>query len=147
MHWDWIYFWTTNNVKWKGPKKEKILPTPGFKLQVTQCLVGFTLSSPPWGMDFLLSINALHWRSTTTCAPALALGLPNLYLENLNNAHDPTNLGLTLQQRQHCQLLLLWLQSTFQLRHFVLLLPTIRNKVLSRALVAIYGCQLISSKF
>ena len=38
----------------KGPKQEKIPPTPGFELQVTRCLVGTTLSSPPGGMDFFL---------------------------------------------------------------------------------------------
>ena len=31
---------------------QKIPPTPGFELQVTQYLVGTTLSSPPGGMDF-----------------------------------------------------------------------------------------------
>jgi len=35
----------------KGPKQEKIPPTPGFELQVTRYLVGATLSSPPGGMD------------------------------------------------------------------------------------------------
>ena len=34
--------------------RKKIPPTPGFELQVTQCQVGATLSSPPGGMDFFL---------------------------------------------------------------------------------------------
>ena len=38
----------------KGQRRKKIPPTPGFELQVTQCLVGATLSSPPGGMDFFL---------------------------------------------------------------------------------------------
>ena len=44
---------------WKGvtergqSKEKKIPPTPGFELQVTQCLVGATLSLSPGGMDFL----------------------------------------------------------------------------------------------
>ena len=38
----------------KGPKQEKkSLQPPSFEPQVTQCLVGATLSSPPGGMDFL----------------------------------------------------------------------------------------------
>jgi len=37
---------------WKGPKKEKIPPTPGFELQASRCLFRATLSSAPGGMDF-----------------------------------------------------------------------------------------------
>jgi len=43
-------------VEQKGAKEEKIPPTPGFKLQVTQSLVGDTLSYRPGGMDFFLKV-------------------------------------------------------------------------------------------
>ena len=38
----------------KGPRRKKIPPTQDFELQVTQCLVRATLSSPPGEMDFFL---------------------------------------------------------------------------------------------
>ena len=39
-------------MKLKGAKEgKKTSPTPGFELQVTRCLVGTTLTSPPGGMD------------------------------------------------------------------------------------------------
>jgi len=35
-----------------GQRRKKIPPTPGFEPQVTRCLVGATLASPPGGMDY-----------------------------------------------------------------------------------------------
>ena len=40
-------------LRFNSEERKKIPPTPGFELQVTQCLVRATLSLPPGGMDFL----------------------------------------------------------------------------------------------
>ena len=57
-------------------ERQKILPTPGFELQVSQCLFGATLSFSPEGLDILQSIyyyTALQSSTeglTVTCAAA-----------------------------------------------------------------------------
>ena len=47
-------------MKLKRAKEGKIPPIPGFELQVTQCLVGATLASPPGGRIFSLKPKVLN---------------------------------------------------------------------------------------
>ena len=49
---------------------KKIPPTPGFELQVSQCLVRATLSSPPGRMDFLTETQSIYSIAALQC-PAL----------------------------------------------------------------------------
>ena len=48
----------------KGQRRKKIPPTPGFEPQVTQCLVGATLTSPSGGMDWTTMQRSTHNKRT-----------------------------------------------------------------------------------